>query len=364
MSKRAMNEKDETGMKEVRRRSASRLAIGLVLVWLGTGCISIDLLGGGADAPLVETVVRGDEGPKVLLLDIDGIISGADVAPSLLGFRTTSMVARVREVLDTARDDEDVRGILLRIDSPGGTATASEQIYTEILRFKTERNIPVVAQLLTTAASGGYYIAMAADSVQAHPTTVTGSIGVIFSSVNFAGLMEKVGIEDQTITAGEFKDAGSPFRRLTAEERSQLQSIVDDLYARFRDIVVLGRPELDREQVDALANGRIYSAPQALENGLVDEIGTIEDAVGTIERELGVSTSRVVAYHRPREQRRNLYARAMPALPFSTGTGAALGGGGAVNPERLAMIGLEDLLRRPGFHYLWWPGLLSVGAGH
>jgi len=204
---------------------------------------------------------------------------------------------------------------------------------------------------------------MAADSVQAHPTTVTGSIGVIFSSVNFAGLMEKVGIEDQTITAGEFKDAGSPFRRLTDEERSQLQSIVDDLYARFRDIVVLGRPELDREQVNVLANGRIYSAPQALENGLVDKIGTIEDAVGMIERQLGVSSSRVVAYHRPREQRRNLYTRAMPALPFSTGRGAALGGQGAVNPERLAMIGLEDLLRRPGFHYLWWPGLLSVGAG-
>ena len=344
------------------RLLAHAMACVLMVLIGSTGCISIDLLGDGSKAPLVESVVRGEDGPKILLLDIDGVINGEDSAAGLLGLGTTSMVSRVREVLDRIAEDEDVRAILLRIDSPGGTATASEQIYTEISRFKQARQIPVVAQLLTTAASGGYYVAMAADTVQAHPTTVTGSIGVIFTSVNFVGLMEKLGIEDQTITGGEFKDVGSPFRRLTIEERAQLQSIVDDLHARFREIVARGRPALSQTEVDRLANGRIYSAPQALENGLVDRVGTLEDAVGLIEDRLGVSQSRVVAYHRPSEQRRNIYARAMTGVPFAADS-VARGPGGPVCSTGGAVDALSGLLQRPGFHYLWWPGLSSLGTG-
>ena len=321
------------------------------------GCISIDLLGGGADAPLEESLVSGTNGPKVLLLEIDGVISGADVAPSFLGLGATSMVARVREVLDRAREDSEVKGVLLRIDSPGGTATASEQIYTEITRFRDERGIPVVAQLLTTAASGGYYVAMAADSVQAHPTSVVGSIGVIFTSMNFAGLMEKLGIEDQTITGGEFKDIGSPFRKLTSVERDQLQSIVDDLHGRFKEIVDLGRPGLTREEVDALANGRIYSAPQALESGLIDSIGTLDDAVKTLADRIGAPGVRVVAYDRGAATRRNLYMRSQPVAPRLAGTGALSANTGPAASG--AMVALEQILSRPGFHYLWWPGLMG-----
>ena len=347
-----------------RSQSFWLFAVGLALVWLATGCISIDLLGAGSTAPLEESVVRGTKGPKILLIDIDGVISGGEASSGLFGPGATSMVGRVREELDRASEDDDVRAILLRIDSPGGTATASEQIYTEIMRFKASRGIPVLAQLMATAASGGYYIAMAADTIQAHPTTVTGSIGVIFTSVNFVGLMEKIGVEDQTITGGEFKDVGSPFRRLTAEERGQLQSIVDDLHARFREIVARGRPKLTAEQVTALANGRIYSAPQALANGLVDRMGTIEEAVGLIEGRLGLPYSRVVAYHRPSEQRRNLYARAMPGLPVRAMSAMPNGSTGLISPEQLAALGLRDLLGRPGFHYLWWPGLIAVGSGY
>jgi len=321
------------------------------------GCISVDVLGGGANAPLEESLVSGTGGPKVLLLEVDGVISGADVAPNFLGLGATSMVGRVREVLDRAREDEEVKGVLLRIDSPGGTATASEQIYTEIARFRDERGVPVVAQLLTTAASGGYYVAMAADQVQAHPTSVVGSIGVIFTSMNFAGLMEKLGIEDQTITGGEFKDIGSPFRKLTGEERAQLQSIVDDLHGRFKEIVDLGRPGLTTEEVDAVANGRIYSAPQALEGGLIDSIGTLDDAVKVLADRIGVPSVQVVAYDRRGSPRRNLYMRSQPVAPRVAG--GAWGGveGGAA--EYGAMAALEQLLARPGFHYLWWPGLMG-----
>lgn len=307
------------------------------------GCISIDLLGGG-DAPLQQSVVAGSGGPKILLLDVDGVVGGEADATSFFGFDETSMVARIREVLDEARQDPEIRGLLLRIDSPGGTATASEQVYTEILRFKKERGAPVVAQLLTTAASGGFYIAMAADEVQAHPTTVVGSIGVIFTSLNVAGLMDKLGIEDQTITGGEFKDIGSPFRPLTGEERRQLQSIVDDLHARFREVVERGRPKLTAERVAELANGRIYSAPQALENGLVDRIGAMADAVGLLSDRIGAPRVRVVAYHRPNSPRRNFYMKSPAGVP------------GLAETPALSSV-LEPLLGRPGFHYLWWPGL-------
>jgi protease-4 len=329
-----------------------------VLLVLSTGCISIDLLdGGGPEAQLVETVVRGDEGPKILLIEIDGVIGVSNDVGSLFGGDEYSMVARVREVLDLARSDDDVSALLLRIDSPGGTVTASEQIYTELNRYRKERGVPVMAQFLGTATSGGYYIAMAADRIQAHPTTVTGSIGVIFSSLSFAGLMEKIGVEDQTITAGIYKDAGSPYRTLSDVEREQFQLIVDDLHARFREIVVMGRPDLSSEQVARLADGRIFSARQALTNGLIDRIGTLEDAVGELEKRLGVKRSRVVTYHRPREIRRNLYTRAtlLPSL--------SRGSGGEFSAEAWALKRLESILARPGFQYLWWPGLSGTVTG-
>jgi len=329
-----------------------------VLVVINTGCITIDLWnGGGPGGQLVETVVHGDKGPKILLIEIDGVIGVSNDVGFLFGGDEYSMVARVREVLDLARRDDDVRAILLRIDSPGGTATASEQIYTEIARYRKERGVPVMAQFLGTAASGGYYVAMAADTIQAHPTSITGSIGVIFSSLSFAGLMEKIGVEDQTITGGRYKDAGSPYRRLGRVEREQFQSIVDDLHVRFQEIVVIGRPDLSPDQVAKLSDGRIFSAQQALENGLIDRIGTLEDAVGALERRLGVEQSRVVSYHRPREIRRNLYTRAM-RMP-------SLGGGGSeLSAEAWALRRLEQMLARPGFQYLWWPGLSGATPRH
>jgi protease-4 len=332
--------------------------IGVCLLVLGPGCISIDLLsGGGPEAQLVETVIRGDTGPKILLVEIDGVIGGSNGVRSLFGGDEYSMVARVREVLDLARSDPQVRALLLRIDSPGGTATASEQIYTEIMRFREERDIPVMAQFLSTAASGGYYIAMAADSIQAHPTTITGSIGVIFSSLSFAGLMEKIGIEDQTITGGIHKDAGSPYRPLSDVERAQLQLIVDDLHARFREIVGRGRPELSAEEIEVLADGQIYSARQALENGLIDRIGTLEDAVVAIEKRLAVDESQVITYHRPRDIRRNLYTK-MALVPSLSMASREL------SAEAWALKRLEQILARPGFHYLWWPGLSGTRLSH
>jgi protease-4 len=309
-----------------------------------SGCVTIDLpLGGRGE--LQEKVVLGSAGPKLLMLDLSGVLSEDDEEGSLGFGGRESAVARVREQLERAREDADVRGLLLRIGSPGGTVTASDIIYREILRYKEETKRPVVAQCMGVCASGAYYAAMAADRVLAHPTSVTGSIGVIFSGLSLAGLMEKLGVEDQTLTSGPFKDAGSPLRRMSADERAQLQSVIDDLYGGFVEVVRRGRPALSAEAVARLADGRIYSARQAKEAGLVDDLGYLPDAVEELKRRAGLAEAQVVVYHRQREWRENLYsASATPEPRLSLGAPSVPGLPGAAPGG-------------PAFLYLWWPGL-------
>jgi protease-4 len=310
----------------------------ILLALLASGCVTIDLPG-GKPGPLVETVLEGEGRAKVLLLGIDGVIAEG-VEPTRFGFEEReSMVARVRAELEQARRDEDVRAVVLRIASPGGTATASEILYREIRRFKEERRVPVVAQLMGVATSGAYYAAMAADALFAHPTTVTGSIGVIFRGVNVSGLMGKLGIEDQTFTAGEYKDAGSALRAMRPEERLQIQAILDDLHERFREVVAEGRPRLGPERVAALADGRIYSAEQALAQGLVDGIADLPGAIEEAKRRAGVAEARVVSVHRERDWRENLYTQSPMA------------------PTPLLELAAFLPLRSPSFLYLWWPGV-------
>jgi protease-4 len=314
----------------------------LLLVPLAAACVSLELPG-GVPQPLAETTVFGESGPKILMLQIDGVLS-EEPESTWYGLRRESPVARVREELDRARRDAEIAALLLRIDTPGGTVTASDLLYQEILRFKRERQLPVVAQLMGIATSGGYYVAMAADAVVAHPTTVTGSIGVLFAGVNLSGLMAKYGVADQTLTSGPFKDAGSPLRPMRPEERAQIQSVIDDMYQRFLEVVRQGRPQLAADQVARLADGRIYSAPQALANGLVDRIGDVEESVAIARARAGIAEARVVTYHRPREYRKNLYTAAAHPLEAPLVDWPA---------PRLP-------LPQPAFLYLWAPsGLLD-----
>ena len=318
------------------------IALRLLLVCassLGLGCINLDLGLLASPGELEETVLVGDDGPKILMVEIDGVIS-AEPEQGFFG-PGESLLARVREELDLAREDDEIRALIVRVDSPGGTVTASDILYDELRRFKAERGIPVVAHFMGVAASGGYYLAMAADQIVAQPTTVTGSIGVIFGGVNVAGLLEKIGIEDQTLVSGSFKDAGSLLRRMTPAEKQQLQSVLDDMFGRFLDVVASGRTELAREEIEALADGRIYSAQQALDAGLVDRLGNLDDAIEVAETRAGLSRSRLVTYHRSNEAHENFYSiRArQPARPW-------------------AKPPLWSQLPAPAFLYLWTPGAL------
>ncbi|MEN8181865.1 MAG: signal peptide peptidase SppA [Myxococcota bacterium] len=310
----------------------------LHLCLLTGGCISIDLPG-GRPGPLLESVVAGKGSAKILLVEIEGLIVESPRADRLgLGVEE-SMVGRVRAQLEKGAEDDGVKAVVLRIQSPGGTATASEILYREIKRYKKKTGRPVVAQFMGIATSGAYYAAMGADAVYAYPTTVTGSIGVVWSGLNLSGLMEKLGISDQTFIAGQYKDAGSALRPMRPPEREQIQSVLDDLYERFRQVVAEGRPHLGPERLGEVADGRIFSASQAMEWGLIDGVIDLPEAVAEARRRAGVEEARVVTYHRRREWTENLYTR--PPGPRGT------------------LAELLSLLEGPspaGFLYLWQPG--------
>lgn len=293
--------------------------------------------------PLEEKTIEGKGPDKILILNISSVITGEEQEGSLGRVSRESTVARVKEMLRKAEDDDAIRALLLRINSPGGGVTASDVIYHELKRFKEKRGVPVVASFLDVAASGGYYVALSADEIIAHPTTVTGSIGVVMINLNIAGLFEKIGVEDTTITSGKHKDIGSPFRKPTASDRQILQSVVNDLYARFIERVREGRKDIAKESLKKLTDGRILTAQQALDGGFIDGIGYLEDAITSTKKLAGLSEARVVVYHRPGEYAENIYSlQARAAHP--------------------AGLDYQSLLRAfggsgPRFLYLWAPGI-------
>ena len=284
---------------------------------------------------LRETTVFGMGRDKVLLLDISGIITGMERKESLGLVTEESTVARLEEELRRARDDKRVHAVVLRINSPGGGVTASDTIYREIMRFKGET----------------YYIALAADQIVASPTTVTGSIGVIMMGLSVQGLMAKLGIRDQTIKSGDHKDLLSPFRDATAEEREIVQTVIDELHGRFIGLVVARRPAVSSANLGRLGDGRIFTASQGAELGLVDQIGYIEDAVEAATQAAGIEQARVVMYHRQGEYRENLYSgeSLLPGLTPPTARGTETLGVSLGLPRNTG----------PRFMYLWVPGLAA-----
>lgn len=273
----------------------------------GCTCFSIPFM--QREISLDETVVSGKGKEKILLMDISGVISSKERGGPLPFQKESSLVSRVREELKKAAKDKRIKGLVIRINSPGGTATASDIIYREIHKFKEQRELPVVACIMELAASGAYYVAVSADTILAHPTSVTGSIGVIALKLNFEGLMEKIGIENETLTAGDKKDLVSPLRSMTKEEREIIQKMLNNLHERFIDVVAEGRKELPRERLKVLADGRIFIAEKALEEKLVDEIGYLDDAIEMVKKRAGMDEAKVIIYNRPYSYKNNIYSR-------------------------------------------------------
>jgi protease-4 len=289
--------------------------------------------------PLREQTVEGSGTAKVLLMDLSGVISEEPLVSLGAQAPRVSLLARVREELKKAEDDDRVQALVVRINSPGGTATASDIVYRELSAFKARRKIPVIAAIMDVGASGGYYVALAADTIVAHPTTVTGSIGVVMLTLNAEGLLQKVGVAPLAIKSGAKKDMGSPFRGLSDEERQIFQGFIDELYGRFVSLIVKER-RIPEDKVRAFADGRIYTAQQAKALGLVDRVGYLEEAVEAARQAARLPEARVVMYHRPREYRSNIYS-----------------GTPVPEPIQPSLLQLSSLLIGPGprFLYLWWP---------
>lgn len=188
--------------------------------------------------------------------------------------------------LSMYRRDENIKGIILRIDSPGGAVAPSQEIYNEVLKIR-ESDKKVFASLGSIAASGGYYIASPADLVVANPGTLTGSIGVIMAFSNIEELMQKIGLRPEVIKSGEFKDAGSPVRPMSKTERAILQGVVDDVHEQFMEAVAKGR-NLSKQEVKKIADGRVFTGRQALKLKMVDRLGGLEDTIELLAQKVGI----------------------------------------------------------------------------
>jgi protease IV len=210
-------------------------------------------------------------GGKVGIVEVKGVIDDSE---------------DVVEALKTFEDSPSVKAVVVRIESPGGGVAPSQEIYSQIRKLRESK--PVVASMGGLAASGGYYIASACDTIVANPGTITGSIGVIMEGGNVKGLLEKLGIEPQIVKAGTYKDMGSPARPMTDAERALLQEMIDSVHTQFITAVAAGR-NMDKDQVRALADGRIFSGEQAKVAGLVDALGGLEDAVATAASRAGIT---------------------------------------------------------------------------
>ncbi|TVQ81023.1 MAG: signal peptide peptidase SppA [Phycisphaeraceae bacterium] len=329
-----------------------------------TGCLPnrvvIDLAPG--DGSLAETQVLIDPGagrsaPKIAQIDLQGLISHAP-SPGLLSGRSNavdSIVTRLRK----AEDDPMVRAVILRINSPGGTVAASETIYSEIRGFRERSGKPVIVSMGEVAASGGYYIALAADHIIAQPTSITGSIGVIVQTFNFSRGMDRIGISGRAVVSRENKAIANPFETPVEEHYRILQHLTDQFYEQFRTLVADRRPQIRNgsASLDTITDGRVFTGAEGVQLGVVDETGSLRDAFERAKALVNLDRARLVKYHAQGVTVGSPYATTLDHHP--TVMRNASGGGITLAPVRVDLpggTGLPGFGGEPsesGFYYLW-----------
>lgn len=251
-------------------------------VWIILSLFVLSIVGAMGLSLIAVAVSDGPVlGERVGLIDLSGAISDEGTRGVLGGGSPSGARAFIRSVQE-AQADPSIKAVVIRINSPGGSAAASQEMYAAVRRLAAVK--PVICSMGDLAASGGYYVAAACDKIYANPSTLTGSIGVISGFMNFQGLLQKVGVGSDTIKSGKFKDAGNPTRPLTPEERTLFKSMIMNVYYQFVNDIVAGRKKatggkLTREAVLKLADGRVYTGQQAKANRLVDETGGLYEAV-------------------------------------------------------------------------------------
>jgi protease-4 len=294
----------------------------------------------GTAGPVLEMPARDGPacpGAKIALVDVDGLLLNANLTgPFSAGENPVDLF---RERLDAAAADPEVCALVVRINTPGGAVAATDMMWHELQAWRTKTGRPVVACLMDLATGGGYYLACAADLVVAHPQTVTGGLGVVLNLYNLEDFMGGLQIVPQMIKAGKNIDAGSMTRQLGKEERQLLQAMADEFHERLKAVVRQARPRLDPDA--ATFDGRPFTARQALERGLLDQVGYLDDAVAVARQKAGQPQARLVLFHRCNDPARSAYATT-PNVPLQA----------TLWPVSLPGA---DRSRLPTFLYLWQP---------
>ena len=313
--------------------------LAILILLSATGCISISTA--RTLQPYRENVIKSGGESKILVIHIDGVIS--DSISNGNPFNSSEKIpltSRIKEQLDCAERDKNIKALILMIDSPGGEVTTCDIIHHELIQFKKRTSIPVTVLMGSMAASGGYYLSMTGDYVMAHPTTITGSIGVLISKLSIKQLMGKIGIEDETVKSGSNKTMGSFFKNMNEEEKFLFQEIVNAMYDGFLKVILDSRKKLKEQELRKVADGRIFIARDALKYGLIDGIGYFSDAVASAEKSAGIENAKIITYVRPDSYRPNVYA------------GATISNEGTIN---VLSIDMDWFTSKYGtrFMYLW-----------
>lgn len=313
----------------------------ILFTLLLTGCVSIDL-SNLVDQELAEITLQKAQNSftreRIALIDVSGMITNQKRRRSGGTFTPDDM----KSILNKIEADKHIKAVVLRIDSPGGNVTATDLIYHDLKTFKEKTGLPIFAICMGISASGGYYIANAADEIHALPTSITGSIGVIASFPKLQSLADKVGYQQVVIKSGKLKDLGNPLREMTKEEQALFQKMINDMYNKFLNAVAQGRPKLDVKALRPLADGRIYTAQQALENNLIDGIYYLDDTLEKAKTAAGVEDASIITYSARRPDNPTIYSNAQ-SQKFDF---------------QLLDINLPNLGKplTTGFYYLWAPG--------
>ncbi|MBI9111232.1 signal peptide peptidase SppA [Maridesulfovibrio ferrireducens] len=314
----------------------------LLLILLTTtlicGCQpKMSLFPDGTD-PLLEKTIQGEASDKVLVISIDGTIS--DRPKRGLFAARPSLVQEVSSRLKLAEKDDDIKAVVLKINSPGGSVTASDVLYNELMLFKKKTGAKIVVSMMDVAASGGYYVSLPADEIMAHPTTLTGSIGVIFIRPKFDGLMDKIGVSVEVSKSGRNKDMGFPFKPDTPEQKEIINKIITNYANRFKTLVQNHR-SVSKTNMEQVFTAQIFSADGAKKVGLVDSIGYVPDAVAKACELAGIpQNAKVITYKRKTYPNDTLYNSASSQ---------------AVAPALINIDAGHLLPPKAGFHYLWYP---------
>lgn len=282
---------------------------------------------------------RGFGGGKIAIIEVEGLLANAQIGGAFLGPRENNLSLFTQQ-LERAEADRNVKAIVLRVNSPGGTVTCSDAMYELVRRFKQRTGKPVIASCQEVAASGAYYVSCAADTIVAQPSSVVGSIGVIFSSFNVEGTMSLIGVKPETVKSGRLKDMASPFKPLAGEERQIVQNMIDEYHRKFISVVQNGRKLTDDPGITDKTDGRIFTGEQAKQLGLIDELGLLEDAISLARSRANAPGAKVIMYKRPYGYSGSIYAtQDLPPMQA--------GGWNVPIPQSLALPN--------GFYYLWQP---------